>query len=154
MANFNANPYSGTQLTPMVIPGADKGYGGRIIGLTATLTYAAQAAGSTLTLFKANAGWLFLGGFILTNTTTGSATLSIGGSAITGTFQAACYSAAAAYTTVDKQQWFMNNIAASTPFVTDPLAPYTAPETFIATTATAALPASGILLVTGLFMIS
>ena len=155
MANFNMNPYSGTQLTPVVLPGADKGYGGKIIALTATLTYAAQAAGSTLTAFKANAGWLFMGGYLSTNTTTGSATLAIGGTlGGTVTFNANNYAAAAAYTTVDKPQWFFNNIGATNPFSTDPMTPFAGPETFVLTTATAALPASGILTVVGLFMVS
>ena len=155
MANFNMNPYSGTQLTPAVLPGADKGYGGRIISLTATLTMAAQASGSTLTCFKANAGWLFLGGFLLTNTSLSTATLALGGTfGGANTFQAALYSAAAVLTTVDKPQLFFNNSAASPQVITDPLTPYSGPETFILTTAVAALPASGILSVVANFMIS
>lgn len=154
MANFNMNPYSGMLTTPVSLAGADKGYGGRIIALTATLTMAAQASGSTLKAFKANPGWLFMGGFVLTNTTLATAQFSIGGTAVTGTFQAAQYRAAAVLTTIDTPQPFMNNIAASTPWLTDPVAPYTTSEEFVLTTSVAALPASGILLVVGHFMIS
>lgn len=149
MATFNMNPYSGMLSSPAVLAGADKGYGGKIISLTATITLAAQASGSILKAFKANNGWLFMGGFLLTNTTLSTATLSIGNAT-----QAALYAAAAVLTTIDKPQWFMNNIAAATPYVTDPLTPYAAPEEFVLTTGTAALPASGILLVVGNFMIS
>lgn len=154
MANFNMNPYSGALTTPMQIPGADKGYGGKLISLTATITMASQAAASTLKCFKANPGWLWMGGFVLTNTSLSTATFSIGGSAVTGTLQAAQYRAAAVLTTIDVPQPFMNNISASTPWLTDPVTPYSAPEEFVITTATAALPASGILLVVGNFMIS
>ena len=149
MATFPMNPYSGQISTPMVPAGADKGYGGKIIALTATLTLNSQASGSVLKAFKANQGWLFMGGFVLTNTSLSTAQFSIGNAT-----QVALYRAAAVLTTTDVPQPFMNNISATTPYVTDPLTPYTAPEEFLLTTSVASLPASGILLCVGHFMIS
>lgn len=150
MTTYNMKPYDGMLSTPMVIAGADQGYGGRLISLTATITMAAQASGSILKVFKANPGWLFMGGYLLTNTTLGSATLAIGNATT-----AALYRAAAVLTTIDVPQPFMNNVAIGAgQFLTSPLTPYTAAEEFLITTAAASLPASGILLVVGNFMIS
>lgn len=150
MANFNMFPYSNTQTTPPGLASGDAGYGGIQKALTAQLTYAAQASGSTLTIGTVPAGSFFLGGDIYTDTSTGSATLAIGGSqapASIGTFQSNCYKAAAAITTVDSSIGFYSNVGATHPYLLGNPVPYGAAETFIITTGGAGLPASGNLMV-------
>lgn len=152
MANFNMNPYSGSTLTPAVLPGADKGYGAREVRFTATLTMASQASGSTLTAFKAPAGYMFVGGSLMTTVTLGTATLAIGGTnggAVA--FTSNLYRAAAVLTTISAPQTVFDG---GQGFVTDPLSVYSGPETFVMTVGTAALPSSGILVFQGTFLTS
>lgn len=151
MANFNMNPFALTALTPAGLPSADQGYGGVLKAITAQLTYASQASGSTFTIGTIPAGSCFIGGFLSTDTSTGSTTLAVGGT-LGGAqaFQANCYKAAAAITTVDVPQWFIDNVSATHSFfaqliagATAGLQPYAAAETFKITTAAATAPASG-----------
>lgn len=147
MVTSNMNPYGGLLATPQVLPSAEAGYGGKIIGRWATITMASQASGSTFKAMKARAGELFCGGYLLVDTSTGSATLSVG---LTG--DTARYKALAAITTTNLPTWFLSNVAASTPWLTDPVAPFTSDVEFLITTAAASLPSSGILSFLGLFM--
>lgn len=155
MTTYYMAPYANTQTTPATLPDAQKGYGGKTITLMGTLTYAAQASGSLIVIGVAQPGWLFQGGALYTDTSTSSATLAVGGTlGGTQTFQANCYKAAAALTSTDSWASFLSYVSATHPFLTDPLAPYTGSEAFTITTASASLPASGILCARLHFMIS
>lgn len=105
--------------------------GGRVRVFVENFAYASQAAGSTLTAAQLPAGALVLGFELITDTSTGSATLSVGTAA-----NASLYAAAAAYTTTNATIVVGNTAG--------PLAGRLASATsIILTTATAALPASG-----------
>lgn len=133
MANFN-----GVQAA-LVAAGSESAAawsGGRVRSITDTLVYAAQAAASTLTMgYPIPNGALIQGIWLNTDTSTASATLAFG---ISGT--PAKFAAAAAYTTINT--WVPVANAASA------LAVLTAQTQLIITTAAAALPASGNLIVT------
>lgn len=133
MANFN-----GVQAA-LIAAGSESAAawsGGRLRASSDTLAYAAQAAGSTLTMcYPIPNGALIQGIWLNTDTSTATATLAFG---ISGT--PAKYAAAAAYTTINT--WVNVANAASS------LAVLTAQTQLIITTATAALPASGNLVVT------
>lgn len=92
--------------------------------------YASQPSGDTLTGVTLPAGVRPLAFGLLTDTSTGTATLSIG---ISGT--AAKYRDAATFTTTDQLTFFRKPDTAS--------AILTASETILITTGTAALPSSG-----------
>lgn len=147
MTTYNMNPYAGMLATPMTLAGADAGYGGKIFARTGTITFASQASGSIFRMFKARADEVWMGGYLMVDTSTGSTTLSVG---VTG--DTARFKALAAITTLNSPQWFVSNISATTPWLTDPVARFTADTEFLITTAAATAPASGILLAVGLFM--
>lgn len=157
MATVYMNPYALTQQTPAALPGADNGYQGVQKCLIGQLTYASQGSATVIVAGILPAGSFYLGGDIYTDVTTGSATLAIGGTqapttastALTslGTFQANCYKAAAALTSVDVPVPFFSNVSATHPFLLGTPQKYGYPETFKITTAAASLPAAGNLLV-------
>lgn len=107
----------------------------RVYRYRCSIALASQASGDTITLAKipANRGFMF--GVLNTDTSLGTATISVG---ISGT--AAKYKAAAVFTSTDTPTLFGKNA----PVVADPLS---AEETVILTIATAALPSSGNLVV-------
>ena len=136
MAQYYSNELAGdttglnTAPVASVRPSAAAGYGARVKNFRATVSFASQASGSTIVLAKLPAGYSFLTGFLTTDTSTGTATVSIGTAA-----SAAKYAAAVAYTSTNTQTQFgLNNQAGGA---------YSAEEIVIATTGTAALPASG-----------
>lgn len=100
-----------------------------------TITFASQASGDTIEIARLPKGAVPLYGVLSTDTSTGTATVSIG---ISGT--AAKYKAAAAHTTTDTPALFGKTAAMNVAL--------TAEETVIATIGTAALPASGTMLIT------
>lgn len=132
MANFNGTNMAKIAAGTTVPPGFANG---TVRCFAETFTYAAQAAGSTLTVGKLPKGAVPLYGALSTDTSTGSATLAVG---ISGT--AAKYKAAGAHTTVDTPVIFGKSAALN--------AALTAEETIIVTTAADALPATGTLTVT------
>lgn len=151
MTTYYMTPYANTQTTPPTLPGADQGYGGSVKALTAQLTYASHASGSVFVIGQIAAGFQFLGGYLYTDTSTGSTTLAVGGT-LGGAqaFQSNCYKAAAAITSTDALQFFLSYVSATHPFLTQLVAgttlglqPYAAAETFKITTAAATGPASG-----------
>lgn len=111
--------------------------GGNVKALTDVVTFASQASGATITLggIRLPEGAVVLGGQTTTDTSTGSATFSIG---ITGT--TAKYRALAAQTTTGVPAPFGVTAALGTSL--------TAPEQIIITTAAATAPASGRMVVT------
>lgn len=160
MATFNMTPYANTAATPPGLPSADQGYGGIIKMITGQLTYASQASASVLVLGQIPAGSCFVGGYLYTDTSTGSATLAVGGT-LGGAqaFQANCYKVAAAITSTDVLTWFLSYVSATHPFLTQlvggttlGLQPFAAPETIKITTAAASLPASGNLFAAAFYM--
>ena len=100
-----------------------------------SLTYAAQGTTDTVAIARLPKGAIVTGGRIMTSVTTATATMAIG---ITGT--TGKYRAAAAFTTTDT--WEELGIDTTTFNVA-----LTAEEEVIITIGTAALPASGTLLV-------
>ncbi len=105
--------------------------GGRVRAFVENIVYAAQAAGSTLTMAQLPAGALVLGFELITDTSTSTATLAVGDGVT-----AAKYAAAAAYTTVGTPVQVGNTAG--------PLAGrLSAAGEIVLTIGTLALPASG-----------
>lgn len=128
MANFN-----GTQ-DAIIASGLepDVGFvGGRVRAFVENIVYASQASGSTLTMATLPAGAILLGFELITDTSTGSATLAVGDGTTANKF-----AAAAAYTTTSTPIQVGNTAG--------PLAGRQASSlSIVLTTASAALPASG-----------
>lgn len=101
----------------------------------ATIALASQAIADTIVLAKVRPGYRFSHGLIASDTSLGTATLSIGTAA-----SAAKHRAAAVFTTTDTPTPF-GKVAAINE------ARLTAEETVIATVGTAALPAAGTLVI-------
>lgn len=133
MANFNSNTAAGLALTPQQLPTAELGYGAKEYTYLSSITYASQAAASTLTGPTIPAGRLVKSIELMTSVSTGSTTLAVGNATT-----AAKYIAAAAITTPGIS--VEGNLA-----IVDPPVISTVPETIIVTTAAATLPAAGIL---------
>jgi len=131
--------YNGTQVAIIAAGGYPKvtEVGGRVRVFNETVVYAAQAAGSTITVAKLPTGAQILGIELITDTTTGTATLAFGD----GTTPTA-YSAAAAQTVINVTTLVGVALAGA-----GVLSPLTADGSIVITTATAALPASGNLMV-------
>lgn len=135
MAQYLSNELAGTVtgLTETAAAGVKAPanlYGARVKNYRATITYASQASGSTFVLATIPAGYSFLSGSVAVDTSTGSATFSIGTAA-----SAAKYRAAAALTSTATPTAFgLGNAYAGA---------YSADEVIILTTAAAALPSSG-----------
>ena len=141
MTTYYSNELAGTTTglteTPAVgvRPSAEKGYFARLKLFRATITFAAQAAGSTFVLANVPAGMSFVSGNVVTTDSTASAKFSIGTAA-----SVAKYRAAAVLTSTNSPTAFgLRNITAGA---------YSAEETVILTVSNdAALPASGTLVV-------
>jgi len=108
--------------------------GGRVRRFRATIALASQADGDTVVLAQVPAGYAFAYGILNASATLGSSTIAVG---IAGT--AAKYRAAAVFTAAAPTLFGISTA------VDD--APLTAQETVILTNTTAALPASGTLIV-------
>lgn len=140
MATYYSNELAGDKTGLNTAPASDVRpaatvYGSKLKRYRATITMASQASGSVFVLANIPVGETFAYGVINTDTSTSTATIAVG---VSGT--AAKYSAAAAYTTTDTPTLFGK--------AANPVAdPYSATEQIIATTGTAALPASGNLVI-------
>jgi len=132
MATFYCNELSGVASFPQVQASGVLQGGGEVV-FQSTITMAAQASGSIFILAQPQAGLTYLGCTVIVSATLGSTTLAFSDS-VSGN----AYAAAATYTAS----------AAVLP-TTAALAfgPLTAQGSFIATTAAAALPASGTIVV-------
>jgi hypothetical protein len=111
---------------------------GRVRAYTSVVTLAGQASGDTIVIARVPASSAFLYGVLNTDTSTDTATLAIG---VAGT--PAKYKVAAAHTETNAPAIFGLNAAAAVPLERD--------EEVIITVGTAALPASGRLVVTLFF---
>lgn len=112
-------------------------YGARLKRMRATVTLNAQATTDTLVLGNLPSGATFAYGVITASVSLGSSTLAIGPAASTGK-----YRTAATFTSTDTPTMFGNTAAVG---AADPA--NAADETVIGTIGTAALPASGTLVV-------
>lgn len=110
-------------------------HGARMIRRRATITLASQASGSIIVLAEKQVGEHFAYGVITSDTSLGSATAKIGPES-----SDAAYRAAATFTATNAPTMFGPAAAISSEPATDG-------ENIILTTATAALPASGTLVV-------
>lgn len=124
-----------TQLSPAQLPSATSGYGARLHRYRASITLASQASGDTVVLANIPAGQCFAKGVIVTDTSLGTATVSVGNAS-----SAAKYKAAAVFTATDTPTAFGKAAAVAA-------VPSTAQEQVLLTVGTAALPASGQLVV-------
>lgn len=135
MAQTYQSLLSGIDSLPVVKPSAIDGYEARLRRFRATITLASQASGDTIVLADIPAGFLFAGGELTASVSLGTATVAVGNSTTAGK-----YRAAAVFTATDTPTNFG---------VTAALAgsASTANERVILTVGTAALPASGTLVV-------
>lgn len=133
MAQTYASEVAGLGTTPVTNSnGAVQG--GRVRRFRATITLASQADGDTVVLAQVPAGYAFAYGILNASATLSTSTIAIG---IAGT--AAKYRAAAVFTAAAPTLFGVSTA------VDD--APLTAQEVVILTNTTAALPASGTLIV-------
>lgn len=135
MAQTYSNELAPTQLSPAQLASATQGVGARVHRYRASITLASQASGDTVVLADIPAGQCFAGGELVSSVSLGTATVAIGNSTTAGK-----YRAAAVFTATDTPTPF--GTAAS--FAADPS---TAQERVLLTVGTAALPASGTLVV-------
>ena len=130
MANTYAPEVAGLGTTPT---GKSNGgvQGGRLRRFRATVPFASQAAGDTITLAQVPAGYTFAFGVVNASATFGaSATIAIGPVSASGK-----YRAAAVQTTTGPVMFGTNTAADDVPLTAD--------ETVVMTVAVGALPASG-----------
>jgi len=133
MAQTYATEVAGLGTTPVTNSnGAVQG--GRIRRFRATIALASQADGDTVVLAQVPAGYAFAYGILNASATLGSSTIAVG---IAGT--AAKYRAAAVFTAAAPTLFGVSTAADD--------APLAAQEVVILTNTTAALPASGTLIV-------
>jgi hypothetical protein len=135
MAQTYSNELAPTQLSPAQLPSATQGYGARPRRYRASITLASQASGDTVVLVNIPAGYCFAGGDLVSSVSLGTATVAIGNASSAGK-----YRAAAVFTAVDTPTPFGGAVAFAG-------APSTAQEQVLLTVSTAALPASGTLVV-------
>ena len=135
MAQTYSVELAGVGSLPVVKPSALSAYGARVKRFRATVPLTAQNVGDTVVLGLIPAGHIFAGVELVTDTSLGTSTVSVG---ISGT--PAKYVAAQTLTAVNapSPQGLVAQLIAGA---------LTAQETIILTVATAALPASGNLLV-------
>lgn len=133
MAAFNTTQLAGMATAPFQLPTAELGYGGKEYCYVTSITYAAQANGSTINGPIIPKSRLVKSVELMTSVSTGSATLAAGNA---GT--AAKYIAAAAITTAGVST--EGNLA-----IADPPVPLAADEQTIITVGGAALPGAGVL---------
>lgn len=133
MAQTYATEVAGLGTTPVTNSnGAVQG--GRIRRFRATIALASQADGDTVVLAQVPAGYAFAYGILNASATLGTSTIAVG---IAGT--AAKYRAAAVFTAAAPTLFGVSTAADD--------APLAAQEVVILTNTTAALPASGTLIV-------
>lgn len=139
MAQTYSTELAPTQQSPAQRPSALAGYDARVHAFRASITLASQASGDTIVLANVPAGYIFNGGEIVTDTSLGTATVSIGTSG-----SAASMKAAAVFTSTDTPTMFgkASAIAETAP----------AARQVILTVGTASLPASGQLVITLYFI--
>lgn len=135
MAQTYATEVAGIDSTPVVRASSFAGYNAHLVRFRATVNLASQASGDTIVLADIPAGLAFAGGLLTSSASLGTATLAVGTASTAGK-----YRAAAVFTAVDTPTNFGLASALSG-------AASTAVERVIATIATAALPASGTLVV-------
>lgn len=134
MALLYGSLLAGYGQLPIAKPEAGKGVNSSVRIFREVITLASQANTDTILLAKVPAGYLFLFGILITDTSLGSSTLAIGITGSTGK-----YRAAATFTATNTPTLFGVGAAANS------LNPLSADETIFATTAVAALPSSGTL---------
>jgi len=135
MAQTYSTELAPTQTTPAGIPSAFSGYGARLDRYRASITLASQASGDTVALANVPAGAIFAYGVITAGVSLGTSTVAVGTATTAGK-----YRAAAVFTAVDTPTFF----GAAAQVAQSPLS---AQEQVILTVSTAALPASGQLVV-------
>jgi len=135
MAQTFSTELQPTQLSPAQLPSATSGYGARFRRYRASITLASQASADTVVLANIPAGYCFAYGVITSGVSLGTATVAIGNASSAGK-----YRAAAVFTATDTPTPF--GTAAAVAGV-----PSTAQEQVLLTVGTAALPASGQLVV-------
>lgn len=135
MAQTYQSLLSGVDSLPVVKASAIDGYEARVRRFRATITLAAQASGDTIVLADIPAGFLFAGGELTSSVSLGTATVAVGNSTTAGK-----YKAAAAFTATDTPTPFGTAAALAGSASTDS-------ERVLLTVGTAALPASGTLVV-------
>lgn len=135
MAQTYSTELQPTQLSPAQLPSATQGYGARVHRYRASITLASQASGDTVVLANIPAGQCFAGGELVSSVSLGSATVAVGNATTAGK-----YRAAGTFTAVDTPTPFGPATALAA-------VPSTAQEQVVLTVGTAALPASGTLVV-------
>lgn len=135
MAQTFSNELAPTQTSPAGVPSATQGYGARYRRYRASITLASQASADTVVLANIPAGYCFAGGVITASVSLGTSTVAVGNATTPGK-----YRAAAVNTAVDTPTNFGTAATLAA-------APSTAQEQVILTVGTAALPASGTLVV-------
>lgn len=135
MAQTFSNEIAPTQLSPAQLPSATQGYMARVRRYRASITLASQAAADTVVLANIPSGYCFAYGVLTASVSLGSSTVAVGNSTAAGK-----YRVAAVNTAVDTPAVFGTAAAVSG-------VPSTSQEQVILTVATAALPASGTLVV-------
>jgi len=135
MAQTFSTELAPTQASPAGVPSASNGYGARVHRYRASITLAAQASGDTVVLANIPPGSCFAGGDIVSDTSLGTATVSIGNAS-----SAAKYKAAAVFTATDTPTQFGKAAAYAG-------AASSAVEQVLLTVGAAALPSSGQLVI-------
>jgi hypothetical protein len=135
MAQTYSTEAAGIDSIPVVKTSALKAQGAAIKRYRASVTLAAQASGDTVVLADVPAGLVFAYGVLVSDTSLGTATLSVGNAS-----SAAKYRAAATFTATDTPTPFGKAAAVAGNASTTT-------ERVIATIGTAALPASGQLVI-------
>jgi len=135
MAQTYSVELAGIDSVPAIKPSATAAYGARLKRFRATVNLASQAAADTIVLADLPAGYIFAFGLMTTSVSLSTATVAIGNATTAGK-----YRAAAVLTATDTPTPF--GVATT---LDDPA--LTATERIIATVGTAALPASGTLVV-------
>lgn len=135
MAQTFSTELQPTQLSPPQLPSATQGYMARFRRYRASITLASQASADTVVLANIPAGYCFAGGEITASVSLGTATVAVGNSGAAGK-----YRAAAVNTAVDTPTPFGTAVSLAGQ-------PSTASEQVLLTVGTAALPASGTLVI-------
>ena len=135
MAQTYSTELAPTQTSPAGVPSAFSAYGAQDRRYRASITLASQASGDTIVLANIPAGMIFAGGTIVSDTSLGTATVSIGTAS-----SAAKYKAAGTFTATDTP----TNFGKASAYAQSALS---AGEQVILTVGTAALPSSGQLVV-------
>ena len=135
MADYNANEYA-NQLAGTIKPANE--LNAKVRAFKATIDFDTQAAGKTFALFKVPKGYSFITGILNASASLSTATIKIGTSDDDDKYRAAAVHTATTPTLFGAQAGFEAGGNA-------------ADEEVILTTGTAALPASGKLIITMLF---